>query len=298
MGKGGKIRSGSMFADILIYLVLGILCFITLYPLYNVLILSLSAPQEAATMKVYLWPKGFSIESYKLIVTDIRMWRSYGYTILYAAAGTLLMIFTSAIAAYPLTSKNLFGRKFVVAFILVPMYFGGGLIPTYLLMTRLHLYNNIWAMIVPGAVGIWNIILVKTYFSSIPVSLKESVQMDGANNYQILWGIYLPLSGPILAVVAIYTIVGIWNSWFNAMVYLPDENIQPLQLYLRRVLVEQSVDLTRLTSADAEAAVKKMLSNVQMRYAMIIFTSLPVLVTYPFFQKYFLKGVMLGSLKE
>ena len=298
MSRSNTIKNGSHIMDITIYAVLGILCLLTLYPMYYVLILSISSPQEVATMNVYIWPKGLYLESYKMIMANSQMWVAYGYTIFYVISGTLLMIFTSVICAYPLTVKNLFARKFLVVFILIPMYFGGGLIPTYLLMVKLGLYNNIWAMIIPGSVGIWNIILTKTFFSSIPGALRESAQIDGANHFKVLRHIYLPISKPILAVISIYTIVGIWNSWFNAMVYLPNEKLQPLQMYLRRVLVEQSVDLTKLTSLDAEVAVKKMLSNIQMRYSMIIFVTLPIIFAYPFFQKYFIKGVMLGSLKE
>ena len=292
------IKTGSRVYDICVYFLAGALCFITLYPMYYVLILSLSSPESVVLKSVYFWPKGIYLGSYGIIVNDSRMWNAYLYTIVYVVSGTILMLMTSVSAAYPLTVKNLIGRKYVVTFLIIPMYFSGGLIPTYLLMTRLGLYNNIWAIIVPSAFGIWNIILMRTYFNSLPDSLRESAFIDGASHARIILSIYIPLSKPIMAVISIYTIVGIWNSWFNAMVYLPNADIQPLQMYLRRVLVEQTVDLTKIVTAEEmETAVRRMRNALQLRYSMIVFCTLPVLLTYPFFQKHFVKGVMLGSLK-
>lgn len=177
------------------------------------------------------------------------------------------------------------------------MYFGGGLIPTFLVMNSLHLYNNIFAIIIPASFSIWYIILTRTYFTGIPKDIRESAFIDGASDAVILFRIYLPLAKPILAVIAIYSIVSMWNNWFSAQVYLPDQALHPLQLYLKRVLVAQTVDLTKLNSADIGNAMRQMISAIQMQYSMIIFTTLPIIFTYPFFQKYFIKGVMLGSLK-
>jgi len=283
--------------DIAINLIMILICFITLYPMYYVFILSISDPVAAASMKVYLYPKGLYFRSYSILASDGNMWRSYGYTIFYVVANTLLVLLTCITCAYPLTSKKLVGRKFVVAFLLVPMYFGGGLIPSFLLISKLGLYNTVWALIIPSCFNVWYIILTRTFFAGIPESLRESARIDGANNFTILSRIYVPLSKPILAVVGIYTIVNVWNSWFPSMVYQPDTAIQPLQMYLRRVLIEQTVDLTKLSQAEAEAMARQKLSNNQLKYSMIIFTTLPVIFTYPFFQKYFVKGVMLGSLK-
>lgn len=293
-----KANDGSTVLNIILNIIVWLLVLFTLYPMYYVLILSISDPVEAATMNVYFWPKGLYLDSYMMLFNNPAMWRAYMYTFIYVISGTFLMLITSVMGAYPLLEMNLFGRKILVFFLIIPMYFSGGMIPSFLLITKLGLYNTIWAMILPGAVGIWNIILTRTFFASIPSTLKESAFIDGANHFKILFQIYLPLSKPILAVISIYTVVGIWNSWFNAMVYLPNVKLQPLQMYLRRVLVEQSVDLTKLpASAQAEAFRKKM-SSLQLRYSMIMFTTLPVIFIYPFFQKYFIKGAMLGSLKE
>lgn len=165
-------------------------------------------------------------------------------------------------------------------------------------MTKLHLYDNIWALIIPASFSIWYIILTRTYFASIPEEMREAARIDGANNYQCLFRIYLPNAKPILAVIAIYTLVARWNSWYDALIYIPNQSLQPLQLYLRRILVDNTVDLAAsLTAEDMEALALKRLSNDQMKYAMIIFTTLPIIFAYPFLQKYFVKGVMVGSLK-
>ncbi len=292
-------RFGSKAADALIYIAVTILCFITLYPFYYVLIQSIADPKEVVAQSVYLWPKKLYFGSYNLIMSDMKMWRSYGYTLIYVVSGTLLNLLTAVLGAYPLSVKNLPGRNLLVKYLIIPMYFSGGLITTFLVMTKLNLYNNVWAMILPGAVSIWNIILVRSYFMSIPEELRESASIDGAGHMKILFSIIVPLAKPILAVISVYTIVGIWNSWFNALIYLPDVKLHPLQFYLYRVMIQQSINLTDLKGGmDAmEDQVQRMLNNYQLKYALIIFTSLPVIFTYPFFQKYFIKGVMLGSLK-
>lgn len=291
------IREGSRLASMLIYLATGLCCIVTVYPMYYVLIRSVSAPEHALAGDMLLFPKGFDLNSYCVILSDTTLWRAYGNTLLYVVVTTLLMLLFCTLCAYPLCMPGLLGKKAVVTYLLVPMYFSGGLIPTFLVMNRLGLYNNIWAVILPGSLSIWNIILARTYFASIPDTIRESAAIDGASHFTILLRIYTPLAKPILAVISIYTIVITWNSWFNALVYLPDTALQPLQLYLRRVLLENTVDLTKLPMNEVAEAVRRSLSNVQLKYAMIIFTTLPVLFAYPFFQKHFVKGIMVGSLK-
>ena len=290
------IHEGSRVADAIMILVTAIICCITLYPMFYVLIMSLSSAQHVLAMDVYFYPKGFQLSSYQLICADSAMWKAYGNTLIYTASTTVLQIITCCLGAYPLTIPYLKGRKILTLFILIPMYFGGGMIPTYILISKLGLYNTMWAIIIPSAVSIWNMILVRTYFAGLPDALRESAFIDGANHFQVLFRIYLPLSKPILAVIAIYAIVGMWNSWFSAQLYLPNSNLHPLQMYLQRVL-QQSVDLKDLTFQEYEDAVEKMFSAMQLKYSMIIFTTLPIIFSYPFFQKYFIKGIMVGSLK-
>jgi putative aldouronate transport system permease protein len=302
-GKGGlmrknNIREGSRAATVVLYSLAVFVVLITLYPMYYVLILSLSEPRYAMTMQVYTVPKGFDLSAYRILVLDPKIWRSFANTAMYSLTTTLLMLITSVLGAFPLTYKSLMGRKYVNIYLLITMFFSGGLIPSFLLILKLGMYNTPLAIIIPGCFSVWNIILTKSYFSSVPETLREAAKIDGASVYQILLRIYLPLSTPILAVIAVYTIVGTWNSWFSAMVYLPSLDWQPLQLYLRRMLVESQNFTEIMSAAAAKEMAERRLAYAQLKYAMIIFTSLPVLLTYPFFQKYFMKGIMLGSLKE
>jgi putative aldouronate transport system permease protein len=280
------------------YIVSLLLLLICVYPMYYVLILSLSAPKYAISMEVYTIPRGFSLDSYRLIAGNPKMWRSFANTVLYVAANTVLMLGISMLSAFPLTFKGLAGRKYLNMYFLITMFFGGGLIPTFLVVTKLGMYNSPLALIIPGCFSVWNMILCKAYLSTIPESLREAARIDGASVFQIFIRIYVPLATPILAVIAVYTIVSVWNSWFSAMVYLPSLDWQPLQIFLRRMLVDNVQPGQMLTAEEAREMLERKMSYAQLKYAMIVFTSLPVLLTYPFFQRYFIKGIMLGSLKE
>ena len=294
-------RRLTLFDIIVLILSLGA-CFITIYPMWYVIIMSISDPVVAAGSGVTFWPSGFYLGSYQIILKEMDFWLSVRNSILYVLIGLVLMLVTTLLVAYPLTRPNLKGRKACVIFLLIPMYFSGGMIPTFILITKLGLYNTPWATILPGAYGIWNIILCKTYLQSIPHELAEAAYIDGAGNMQALTRIYLPLSKPVLAVISIYTIVGIWNSWFGAKLYQPDPAIQPVQLYLQKVLIEQSIDLSKMmeqhmTQEMIEAMTQRALSARQLKYSMIVVVTLPIILVYPMFQKHFVKGVMLGSLK-
>jgi putative aldouronate transport system permease protein len=298
MMKRNTIREGSRFATAVMYSIAALLVFITLYPMYYVLILSLSEPRYAMTMQVYTLPKGFDLGAYRLLVINSDVWRAFGNTVVYAAATTCLMLLTSFLGAFPLTFRSLRGRKYLNTYLLITMFFSGGLIPSFLLVIRLGMYDSPLALIIPACFSVWNIILVKAYLSTVPETLREAAKIDGANVYQIFSRIYLPLSTPILAVIAVYTVVGVWNSWFSAMVYLPSLDWQPLQMYLRRMLVVGEAPQSVMTPEAVKEMYERQLGYAQLKYAMIIFSSLPVLFTYPFFQRYFMKGIMLGSLKE
>jgi putative aldouronate transport system permease protein len=298
LGGRNRIREGSRIADIIMYITAAFIILITVYPMYYVLILSLSDPSWAMTMRVYLVPKGFGLGAYRTLLRDNSIWRSLANTIMYTVATTVLMLVTCVLSAFPLTYKRLPFRKYINMYLLITMFFSGGLIPGFLLILKLGIYNTPLALIIPSCFSVWNIILVKSYFSTVPETLREAARIDGADVYQILARIYVPLSGPILAVIAVYTIVGTWNSWFSAMIYLPSPVWQPLQLFLRRVLIDSTVPNTFMSAEALKEMMERRLTFAQLKYALIIFTSLPVLFTYPFFQKYFIKGVMLGSLKE
>jgi putative aldouronate transport system permease protein len=298
MNNKNSVREGSRIATVIMYIIAVFIVFITLYPMYYVLILSVSDPSYALTMQVYTVPKGFDLNAYKVLTLDPKIWRSFANTVMYAGSVTILMIITSVLGAFPLTYKSLLGRKYLNTYFLITMFFSGGLIPSFLLILRLGMYNKPAALIIPACFSVWNIILTKAYLSTIPETLREAAKIDGANVYQTLFKVYLPLSTPIIAVVAVYTIVGTWNSWFSALVYLPNLDWQPLQLYLRRMLINSQAVGDIMSAEAAREMAQRQIAYAQLKFAMIIFSSLPVLFTYPFFQKYFMKGIMLGSLKE
>lgn len=296
-----KIREGSRLADVIIYALAFVLTLICIYPIYYVLILSLSDPEYAITMKVYLWPKGWNLSGYQSILRDSRLWLAYRNTIMYSGALTLMVLVTSSLAGYALTVKNLKFRNIINYYLLIPMYFGGGIIPLFLQITQMGLYNSPWALILPSGFSVWYTILVRSYFRTIPESLREAASIDGAGHYRILWNVYLPNAKPILAVIALYTIVSSWNAWYRASIFISSRQWQPLQIYLRQVLVEQTITLSSdefLTTEELLAEQAARLTATQMRYTVIIVSTLPMLIAYPFFQRYFVKGVMMGSLKE
>ena len=300
MADAKAIRSRDDFWMNVVVTIIGLLVVVvTLYPLIFVVSASFSNPSRVISGEVKLFPVEFSLQGYKTIFEYKLIWTGYRNTIFYAAIQAAGMLFTCCTFAYTLSVKKLKGRGLINAFILIPMYFSGGIIPQFLLMLDLGLYNTPWALILPGCYSIWYIILVKSYFSSIPETLREAARIDGANHYRTLWSIYLPISKPILAVIALYTVVGVWNSWYRPALFLTDSQWQPLQLYLRRVLVEQTATVSEDFASKAllEAAQKQEISNNQLKYTVIIVSTLPMIIAYPFFQRYFVKGVMIGSLK-
>lgn len=275
--------------------------FITAYPMWYVICMSISDPLAAASGQVKFWPVGLNFEGYRIVGYDMEFWRAFRNSILYVIAGVVLMLFNTICVAFPLTRPNLKGRKFLNAYLLIPMYFGGGLIPSFILYTKLGLYNSPLALILPGY-SIWNMILCRTYIKSLPNELSEAAYIDGAGNMQVLWKIILPLSMPVLAVIMIYTIVGVWNSWFGASIYITKKEYQPVQLFLRNLLVSmqgamRSESQTGLTKEVLESMSEMAMSARQLQYAMIVIITAPILLVYPMFQKHFTKGIMLGSLK-
>ena len=298
--KKNKLRHWETF-DTVVTMIAILVCFITIYPMWYVICMSISDPMAAVRGEVSFWPVGFSLKSYEIVIQNTEFWTAFRNSILYVIVGCVLVLFNTVAVAYPLTRPNLKGRRFLNTYLLIPMYFGGGLIPFFLVVTQLGLYNNPLALILPGSYSIWNIIMCRTYFkSSIPQELSEAAMLDGASNMQVLRKVILPLAKPIIAVIMIYTIVGIWNAWFDASIFTTHKEIQPVQLFLRRVLVSQQSGVQSMAGMTAElqhAMAELSMSNRQLRYSMIVIVTLPILLVYPMFQKYFTKGVVMGSLK-
>jgi putative aldouronate transport system permease protein len=293
----GKRKSNEdVLFDIVNYSVLVIACLLVLYPLYFVVIASFSDPTLVATGKVWAYPKGITLEGYTRIFSDRSIWTGYKNSLIYAALGAIISIFMTITGAYPLSRKDFYGRNFFMVIILITMFFGGGLIPTYLLVKNLHMTNTIWAMVIPGAVSVWNLIIARTFFqTSIPEELREAASIDGCSDINFFVKIVLPLSKPIIAVIALYTIVGQWNGFFDALIYLGKEKLYPLQLILRNILIQAEPEKGMLV--DVETLMAKQRAKELIKYGVIIVSSLPLLIIYPLIQKYFVKGVMIGSIK-
>lgn len=288
-----------IIVDVAVLAITLLVCALVLYPLVYVLSSSFSDPSEVAAGNVILFPKGFTLEGYSYILDYDEIWTGYRNTLFYTIAGTLLNLIATLPAAYALSRRDLFGRGIFTVLFTVTMFFSGGLIPTYLVYKQLNLLNTVWIMLIPGLVSMWNTVVCRTYFSnSIPYELQEASKIDGCNDFILFFRIVLPLSAPIIAVMAMYYAVGHWNSYFNAMIYLRDTSLYPLQLVLRSILLLDTT--SEMIGADAEAQ-RELLRLQQlkesMKYGVIVISALPMLVMYPFFQKYFVKGVMVGAIK-
>lgn len=280
----------------IVYLLMFLLILIILYPLIYVVSSSFSSGEAVSTGKVLLWPVEFSLQGYKAVFAYQQVWVGYRNTIFYTVAGTLLNLMLTIMAAYPLSRKNFQFRNFYMTLFLITMFFSGGIIPNYILMTKLHLTNTRWSLILSGSISVYNMIIMRTFFqNSIPNELLEAAKIDGITDIGYLLKVVLPLSKSILAVITLYYAVAHWNSYFNAMLYLRDESLYPLQLVLRSILNVGKVDLSQITDAEI---IKQMrgLSDL-MKYSLIIISSAPIIIAYPFVQRFFEKGVMIGSVK-
>lgn len=290
-----KKRKISLF-DVILYLVFGLIALITIYPFYNVLIVSLANTLASATYSPYLYPHVFDLTGYKTIMSDTYFYRSLGTTLFVTIVGTTLNMVFSVTAAYVLSRKRLIGRKFFLSAILFTMLFSGGLIPTYLVVSGLGLDNSIWSMIFPSMISTYYLIIMKNYFVSLPASLEEAARIDGANEFVVMTRIFIPISKPFMATFLLFYAVERWDEWWNAYLYISDKNIKPLQIYLRDVLVNFNSQLATQAQSMMSSHNKVFVQSIQM--ATIIITMLPILCVYPFVQKYFVKGVLVGSVKE
>jgi putative aldouronate transport system permease protein len=291
-----KKTLGEKIFDALNVLFMCILMFISFYPVLHVLAASFSDPSRLMRHQgPLMWPLGFTLKGYELVFENPNILSGYKNTIIYLVLGTIINIFMTSLGAYVLSRKNvMFGRPlmFIITF---TMYFGGGLIPWYLLIKNMGMLDTIWAMIIPGAISTYNLIVMRTSFMAIPDSLEESARIDGANDFTILFKIILPLSKAVLAVMILFYAVGYWNSWFTAMLFLKSRKLFPLQLILREILITNSKDTMMQQMI---SPMEKDLYKDLIQYCTIIVGTVPIFFVYPFLQKHFTQGVMIGSLKE
>ena len=288
-------RNGSVFYYALTGAILILLAFIVIYPLYFIIIASISDPDAVLAGRVYLFPEKITLSGFSKILNVSSVWKGYLNTIIYTVLTVIISLLVTITAGWSLSRKNLPFRKFFMVYFIIPMFFGGGLIPFYNVMSGLHLINTIWAIIIPAVLSVWNLFMTKTFFeSSIPNSLIEAAKIDGAGHFRTFLVIVIPLAKPIIAVMALYYAIGQWNSYFNAMIFLQNEKLYPLQLVLKEILLAAESTM----GGSGETILEQYRLATQIKYVSVIVSSLPVLMLYPFVQKYFEQGIMIGSLKE
>ncbi|CAM3787067.1 carbohydrate ABC transporter permease [Marinicrinis lubricantis] len=291
-----KQSTGDKFFEIINYFILASIATIVIYPLWFVLAASISRPEDVLNGEMWLIPKHFSFVGYENLFENKEILTGYLNTIFYTLSGTALNLVLTIMAAYPLSRTDFVGKHVITAAIVFTTFFSGGLIPTYLLVKDLGMVNTFWAMIIPSAVSVWNIIIMRTFFqTSVPLPIQEAASIDGCSNLQILWKIVLPLSMPIIAVMILFYSVGHWNAFFNALIYLSDRDKYPLQLFLREILIQDRMEQMLNVGDDSHA--KTLMDAEAIKYAAVVVANLPVLMLYPFLQRYFAKGMIIGAIK-
>ncbi|MCF0147963.1 MAG: carbohydrate ABC transporter permease [Clostridium sp.] len=295
--KVPKIKSSSndkvFDISLIIIAIIGII--VVAYPLYFIIIASISDPSAVASGQTLLLPKNITFDGYKELFKTPQIWVGYRNTIIYTVLGTFIGLAVNIPVGYALSRKDLVGRKLLTWFYMITMFFSGGLIPTFLTVKELGFYDNFWVMVLPFSVSVYNIIVAKSFFqSNLPEELWEAAKIDGCSNIRYFIQIVLPLSKAIIAVIGLWTAVGMWNSYFNALIYLRDESLYPLQLILRNILITNQMQSAMGTGEAAQIAIRN--ANL-MRYAVIIISTAPIMCVYPFVQKHFNKGIMVGSIK-
>lgn len=287
-----KIKTDGKIFDVLNMIFLLLLVFVTLFPMFYIFIVSISEGSYVSRGMVTFYPRGFTLDAYKTVFQNSDIWRSYGNTILYTTVGTIINLIMTSLCAYPLSRPHLYGRTFLIFFIALTMFLQGGMIPLYLVVQNLGMIDTMWAVILPTAISTFNVIIMKTFFEAIPNELHESSYIDGANDLQILFRIVIPLSKPVMATMTLFYAVYHWNSFFPALIYLQSKKLYPVQILLRNLVVEGDLD-----SSVASGALDFNVVAQNYKFAVIIITVLPILFVYPFLQKHFAKGVMIGAIK-
>ena len=277
-----------------VYLFLTVVLLTVLYPLIYVVSSSFSSPLAVSSGRVWLWPVDFSLRGYQVTLSNPQIITGYVNSIYYTFFGTLISVTLTVLVAYPLSRRTLFGRNGIMLFITFTMIFSGGLIPTYLVVKELGMLNTRWAMLIPQAVAAWQVIIARTFFQvNIPDELAEAAELDGCSDLRFLWSVVIPLSKPIIAVLVLMYAVGQWNAYFDALLYLKSAELEPLQLVLRSILI---LNTTTSGSMEASAMVERQQMADLLKYALIVVGSLPVLILYPFAQRYFVRGMLIGSI--
>lgn len=290
-----KQKGSDLLFDTINTILLIVIFLVILYPIYYICIASFSDPDLVLTGQITLLPKGLQLESYKRVFGNSEVMSGYLYTVLYAVVGTVINLAVTLTAAYALSRKDLKGNKLFTMFFVFTMFFGGGTVPTYMLVRNLHLLNTFWAMVIPNAMSVWNLIICRNYFdSNIPAELLEVSQIDGCRNYYFFAKIVLPLSKALIAVMVLFYAVAHWNSYMQPLLYISDRNMYPLQLVLKNILISSQPDASLAGMTDRAELYKQ---TEMLKYSLVVVSSVPMIMLYPFVQKYFVQGVMVGSVK-
>ena len=290
-----QVTWNDLIFNIILYGMSIIILLIVIYPLYFIVIASFSNPTEVANGKVWFVPSQFTVDGYKEIMRHSELWTGYRNTIVYTVLGTVTGLAVNIPAAYALSRRDLVGRKLITFFFIFTMFFNGGLIPTYFTIRDFGLYDTFWVMVLPFSVVVYHLIIASTFFdSSLPQGILDAAQIDGCGNLRFFFQIALPLSKAVLAVIALYTAVSQWNAYFNALVYIRNEDLKPLQLVIRNILITNQA---MAGTGDGLAAQEARRLSELMKYAVIIISTVPIMCVYPFVQKYFSQGVMIGAIK-
>ena len=295
-----KRSKSDIIFDSIIFILLTFILIIVAYPLYFIIISSFSSPDKVSSGQVVFYPLGFTLEGYNKVFENSQVVRGFLNSLLYTIVGTSVNLLLTIPTAYALSRKKFQGGRIVTIFYMITMFISGGMIPTYLVVQKLHLLDTMWALILPGSLSVYNMIVARTFFQqNISEELYEAAELDGCGHGKFFFSIALPLSKAIIAIMVLYYGVGHWNSYFNALLYMQTEDKYPLQLVLRSILVQNSAQLSQtVISAQQQEALRKQQEAVElMKYSLIIISSIPVLILYPFIQKHFTKGIMIGSVK-
>ncbi|WP_042203891.1 carbohydrate ABC transporter permease [Paenibacillus camerounensis] len=296
-----KLSAGDRVLVTVIYILLAILAFLSFYPFWNAGVISFNNGTDTMRGGVTFWPRQFSLENYSVVFQDSRLINGFVISVLRTVIGTFAAIAATAVFAYGMSKSELMGRRFYMVFCIITMYFSGGLIPSFLLIRELGMFNSFWVMVIPGLISVWNMIIFRTFFKGIPAGLEESARIDGCSNWGVLMRIVLPLSGPVIATLSLFTAVYHWNDWFTPSIYLSNVDLMPIQTKLQQILNSNimSEQMAQLDAA-AQGRMNKMraVTTKSLSMATMMVATIPILCVYPFLQKYFVKGVMVGSLKE
>ncbi|WP_256758613.1 carbohydrate ABC transporter permease [Cohnella sp. WQ 127256] len=294
-----KLNFSDKVMQAIIYFILVVLAFLAFYPFWNSLVLSFNVGSDASLGGVTFWPRAFTLENYEIVFKEKRIFNAYLITIARTLIGTLVSMFFTALFAYGLSKKGIVFKKGYMIICIVTMYFSGGLIPYFVLVYNLHLYNTFTFLIVHGLVNVYNMIIFRTFFQELPDGLEESARIDGCSNFGVFFRIVLPISGPVVATLSLFTAVGLWNDWFTPAVFISNQNLIPLQTLLVQIVnAGQTATLIENLNSYAQSTVEDSSTVKALQMATMMVATLPILLIYPFLQKYFVKGALVGSLKE